>query len=174
MIQCQALEGRDVQRGHGGHAVELGAPQREAVQAVVMHDVEARRIDRRAGPLEAGVDMGVEGRAALVLQPGISPLVVLREDGLDAEARIAVAAGEQGHLVAALFQPRGEVEGVRLHPAHEGLDDRLTHVRHDRDPHAAILMPRSSCRIPHAGTAARSMRAAVSASMRRITVVVLA
>ena len=93
--------------------------------------------DPLASGLEPRIDMSIQHLAAPMLRPGKRAFVMLLQDRIDREARIAIAGREKDHPMAPRLQPGDQVPAMSLHPTHERLHDRLAHMRHHRDPHSA-------------------------------------
>ncbi len=118
-----------------------------------MHHVEAAGRDPVEGGRVGGIDMGAQPGIAPVLEARKALLVVDRAHRIEGKARVAVAGGEQHHVVAPRGQPLGEVPAIGFEPAREGRRDRMAQMGEER--------------VPHAGTA--SCTGASRASMARMT-----
>ncbi len=109
-----------------------------------MQHVEPARRDPVAGGGVSPVEMRPEARVAPVFEAGKAGLLMDRDHRIAGEARVAVAGGEQHHVVAARAQALGEVPGVGFEPAREGRGDRVAEMGEERDPHAVRAASRAS------------------------------
>ncbi len=101
-----------------------------------MEHLEVPGGDPVAGGGVAVVEMDLQARIAPVLQAGMAPLVMDRDHGIQGEAHIAVARGEQRDRMAAGHEAVREGPGVGFEAAREGRGDRVAQMGEERDPHA--------------------------------------
>ena len=122
----EGVEGRRVQNRHHRRGEIPARPQRQDVEGIVVHDVEAAgrdlRHDRQIGRAFDGVVAAVARRVA---------------DADEAEARIRPAGREERDVVASPLQPRRQEMGVQFQSARERLRDRELQMGYDRDLHRA-------------------------------------
>ena len=163
------VKGRNVQRGHGRQPVHPRQPRRIPVKRIVVDHVEPAVQQRPRRVRKGRVQIVVQHPRLDILAPRIAAVVMFGQDRVDAERRIAVARGEQRHVMPARHQPLHQRPGMRLHPAHERLRDRVPDMRDDGDPHHSAAMAGCSSAFCPASSAA-----AFSSFNRRITLAVLA